>query len=140
MQYKNITGILSNAMKNIYVKSTNKKGRGVFAKRNLPKGTIIEIAPVIVLPKTDSVWEHNESILDNYYYAWKVNGKDACALALGYGSLYNHSYNPNAQYNQDYKNERLKIVAIKDIEEDQEITVNYNGDPKDKSKVWFDVK
>ena len=126
-------------MNNLYIKKTN-KGRGVFTREPIESGTEIEICPLIVLPKTDSVWQHNDSILDNYYYAWKVNGKDAAALALGMGSLYNHSYTPNTKYVQDYKKEEIAFVAIKDIKADQEITVNYNGDPKDKSPVWFKVE
>ena len=62
----------------------------------------------------------NESILDNYYYAWKVDGKKAAALALGMGSLYNHSYNPNAEYTQNYKTDEISFISIKDIDADED--------------------
>ena len=59
-------------------------------------------------------------------------------LALGYGSLYNHSYRPNARYVD--LSERTKLfTAIRDIAAGEEITVNYNGEPEDQTPVGFDV-
>ena len=56
---------------------------------------------------------------------------------LGFGSLYNHSYEPNAKYVRRVSKRVVEFVAIKDIKKGQEITVNYNfGDPDDKSKPW----
>lgn len=52
--------------------------------------------------------------------------------------MYNHSYNPSAQYIKDFKNNLIRFVAIKDIEEGEEIFVNYNGDPLNQEKVWFE--
>ena len=60
------------------------------------------------------------------------------ALALGYGSLYNHSYRPNARY--DDIGQLTKIfTALRDIPPGEEITVNYNGDPSDRAAVAFEV-
>ena len=60
------------------------------------------------------------------------------ALALGYGSLYNHSYRPNARY--DDVGQRTKLfTALRAIEPGEEITINYNGDPEDGSPVGFEV-
>ena len=36
------------------VKTTRKKGRGVFANRKIKKGEIIEVAPVIVLSRREA--------------------------------------------------------------------------------------
>ena len=60
------------------------------------------------------------------------------ALALGYGSLYNHSYQPNARYD-DESGQTKVFTAIRDIEAGEEITVNYNGEPEDESPVGFEV-
>ncbi len=76
--------------------------------------------------------------LYNYYFAWGPDSKDA-AIALGYGSLYNHSYTPNARYYKDFDNSLIKYVCITDIQKDEEITISYNCDPEDKSPVWFDL-
>jgi SET domain-containing protein len=31
----------------------------------------------------------------------------------------------------------MEIIAIKDINEGEEITINYNGDPEKKDPLWF---
>lgn len=122
-------------MRPIMMKHTEKYGRGIFAIRDIKKGEFIEEAPVIVVPATD--WKlMRESILLNYVFQW---GKDK-ALALGYGSLYNHSYTPNARYITNMQNNSIDFYAREDIPRGEEITVNYNGDPKDQSPLWFDVK
>ncbi|WP_231592462.1 SET domain-containing protein [Methanosarcina sp. Kolksee] len=124
-------------MLSISVKDSPGKGRGVFAQRNFKKGEVIETCPVIVLP-AEEIDSLELTQLYNYYFAWGSDSKDA-AIALGYGSLYNHSYNPNARYYKDFDNSLLKYVCIRDIQEDEEITINYNCDPEDKNPVWFDL-
>lgn len=51
------------------------------------------------------------------------------AIAFGFGSLYNHSYQPNARYVKRIAERTLDYVAIRDIQCGEEITVNYNGRP-----------
>lgn len=121
----------------ISVKNSPGKGRGVFAQRNFKKGEVIESCPVIVLP-AEEIDTLELTQLYNYYFAWGPESKDA-AIALGYGSLYNHSYTPNARYYKDFDNSLLKYVCIRDIQENEEITINYNCDPEDKTPVWFDL-
>lgn len=119
----------------VIVKKIKHKNRGVFAKKNFLKNEIIERSPVIVLNEKDS---HlcEKTILDRYLFAWK-NNQDG-ALALGCGSLYNHSYHPNAFWKHKYKKRELVFRALKDIKKSEEITVNYNHDPKDKSSIsWI---
>ena len=116
----------------IEVKRVKGKGRGVFARRAIRKGEVIERVPVLVLPYTENEWE---SGLAPYYFAW---GEGTVALALGYGSLYNHSYKPNARY--DDVGQLTKVfTALRDIAAGEEVTVNYNGDPTDRGKVGFTV-
>ncbi len=57
-------------------------------------------------------------------------------MALGYGSLYNHSYQPNARYD-DESGQTKVFSAIRDIAPGEEIVVNYNGEPEDETPVWF---
>lgn len=124
-------------MLRISVKNSPGKGRGVFAQQNFKKGEVIETCPVIVLP-AEEIDSLELTELYNYYFAWGPDSKDA-AIALGYGSLYNHSYNPNARYYKDFENGLLKYVCIRDIQKGEEITINYNCDPEDKTPVWFDL-
>jgi uncharacterized protein len=120
----------------IEVKRAKGKGRGVFARRRIREGDVIERVPVLVLPDGDETEVAGWEGLAGYCFVW---GKGTVALALGYGSLYNHSYGPNARY--DDVGQMTKIfTALRDIEPGEEITVNYNGDPEDRSPVGFDVK
>lgn len=118
----------------IAIGHTNGKGRGVFAKKHFGTGEVIEQAPVIIIQHEQ--WELIEkTTFYNYCYDW---GDDA-ALALGYGSLYNHSYYPNAIYVKKYEDASVEFVALRDIEPDEEITINYNSSPSDVSPLWFDI-
>lgn len=119
----------------IYTRTSEDKGRGVFAKQLIRQGEIFERAPVIVLPARE--WESLErTVLFNYCYGW---GEDS-ALALGLGSLYNHSYQPNATYTRNFEEQVIDYRALHDIHPDEEITINYNGDPLDLDPLWFSVK
>jgi uncharacterized protein len=119
----------------VEVKWTRRKGRGVFARRDIRKGAVIERAPIILLPTRDVFNQEPETKLSSYVFTW---GRDTVALVLGYGSLYNHSYQPNAEY---YDSGRLTQVfkAIRDIRSGEEITVNYNGNSTDRTRVGFRV-
>ena len=113
-------------------------GRGVFANVTFKKGDVIERCPVIVLPEHE---EQNleKSILATYMY-FLGQKKKRLTLALGFGSIYNHTHQPNAMYKDKYKEAVIEFVAIKDIEKDEEITVNYSqGNKKDNSPLWFEV-
>lgn len=121
----------------LYVRPSDHSGRGVFAGRRFAKGELIEEAPVLVVPA------HQRPVLDrtalyDYYYGWGAN-LDEGAIALGFGSLYNHSYRPNATYVKDFQARTVRFFALRDIEANEEITLNYNGDPDDQSPVWFEV-
>lgn len=109
-------------------------GRGVFAKKNYQKGELIEECPVILLSKR-SIPHIDKTELANYYFEWGMDYKKG-AIALGLGSLYNHSFESNAEFNQDFKREVVRITAITSIPKNTEITVNYNGDHTDKSPLW----
>jgi len=87
----------------------------------------------------DDLSNLKESILVKYYFSFEDN-KDLLVIALGFGALYNHSYKPNATYKKISKDKVIEFGAIKDINKDEEITVNYNsGDPDDKSQLWKDI-
>ena len=110
-------------------------GRGMFASRKFLKGELIERAPVIVIDEKQ--WPSAEkTILSNYAFDWGEQDEHA-AIAFGYISIYNHSYSPNAQLEQMPDELMMEIIAIKDIEADEQITINYNGDPANQDALWF---
>jgi SET domain-containing protein len=119
----------------VEVKRVKGKGRGVFARRPIREGEVIERVPVLVLPAEEVEGPDGWFGLASYCFVW---GRGTLALALGYGSLYNHSYRPNARY-QDEGRQVKVFTALRDIAAGEEITVNYNGDPDDPSPVGFDV-
>lgn len=119
----------------IEIRRSPGRGRGVFARCFIPNGTVIERVPVVVFPASDLQLDNKVATMYHYVFEW---GKDTVAFALGYGSIYNHSYTPNARY--DDLAQRTKIfTAIRDIQPGEEITVNYNGDPDDDGVMEFDV-
>lgn len=119
----------------IFVSSSPLHGRGVFTDEALAKGALIEVCPVMVIPP-EQRHLFDQSFLSGYYYEWDDG---AGGLAMGFGSLYNHSYKPNARYDPGEEEATLLITAVKAIQPGGEITINYNGDPKSKKKVWFDA-
>jgi SET domain-containing protein len=124
----------------IYISESKipKAGRGVFASVDIKRGETIEQCPVIEIPEHDAS-NINNSILVTYIYYLGEN-KDRMLLSLGFGSIYNHSDQPNAEYKEEHKNMAIDFIALNTIKKDEEITVNYNqGYQKDKSPLWFTV-
>ncbi len=119
----------------LYMAPSDLHKRGMFTAEPIDAGNTIEVCPVIVLSKKDRTAIH-QTTLHDYYFTWG-EADDACAIALGYGSLYNHSYEPNARFLIDMEMETISIRSIKNIEAGEEIKINYNGDPKDQSDLWF---
>lgn len=113
-------------------------GRGVYARRDIKKDEIIEKCPVIEVPKHDMA-NLRESILVTYFFYFGKN-KERQAVALGFGSIYNHSYKPNARFKIKHTEKSIDFIALNDIKKDEEITVNYKyQNPKNKRPLWFDV-
>ena len=119
----------------IEVKLVKGKGRGVFARRVIQKGELIERVPVLVLPIAEIQNADDWTHLASYCFNW---GKGTVALALGYGSMYNHSFRPNAKY-EDVGRQTKEFIALRQIDLGEEITINYNADPQDKTPVGFTV-
>jgi uncharacterized protein len=105
-----------------YVAASTLHGRGVFAAEPIPAGEVVEECPVLRFSAAER--EHiGATVLDEYYFEWDGDG----AIALGFGSLYNHSDDPVAEYLKDTVADRLTIRAITDIGADEEITLHYSG-------------
>src|SRR5437868_14690791 len=101
------------------------KGRGVVAMRPFRAGETIERPPVIVISANEAPLIR-DTRLAHYYFEWGDDCR-AAAIVLGYGSLYNHSYVPNARYEFCDAEECIEFFALGDIQPGEEITVNYNN-------------
>jgi hypothetical protein len=103
----------------VYVKKSSIHGYGVFAGKKIRKGETIEEC-CFVLNKCDE-----DNIIDFLFEAGK-----RYALLFGYGSLYNHSDQENADYTLNLKTKVARFVATRTIQKDEEIFVNYGDE-------WF---
>ena len=108
--------------------------RGVFATCDIKKGELIHEAPVISYPN-DQHQYIEKTILADYAFEYGIHHS---AILLGYGMLFNHSYEPNAIYEINFGNHTFDFFAYRDIKAGEEILINYNGDVDDKELLWFD--
>lgn len=122
----------------LYIAATGEKGRGVFSRERIPAGTVIEVAPVIVMELKDRL-HLDKTLLHDYIFEWGKL-KDRCAMALGWIPIYNHSYRSNCEYFMDFDDDSIFIKTVRRIEKEEELTINYNGDWNNAAPVWFDAK
>lgn len=118
----------------ITIKKSKVGGRGVFATRNFRIGETIEVCPVLPLTPKEFT-SISETTLGYYVYTWpgprqspKVDPSrySGSAVVFGYGSMYNHSFEPNADWSIDVKKRTMTFNAIKPIKAGDEIFHNYN--------------
>ncbi len=124
-----------------YVQDTGtEKGRGVFASRDFNQGELIEAAPVLVLLKP---FQELPPRIQRIVYNWQnlTSGENnSSGLIYGYGSMYNHNNPANMRYEANAEDEVMYYYAARDIQKDEELTVNYNdtqGAPDSKDDNWF---
>lgn len=115
---------------------SDKKGNGLIALQKIPKGTIIDISPVI--PFTEKEYKHmRKTRFKNYVFKWEENSSSS-AIAFGIGEFLNHSFNPNCDYEKSFTEKIIKFFSIKDVEKGEELTINYKRVSQSKN-LWFDV-
>jgi len=120
------------------IASSSNRGRGVFTTENISKGTVIEIAPVIVL-NAEERGNVEKTLLYDYIFEWGEDHKSA-AVALGYISIYNHLPDPNCAYQMDFEHQTITITTIKDVLVGEELFINYmNPEGASDKEVWFDT-
>jgi len=122
----------------LFIAPSGNRGRGVFTTEKLRKGTVIEIAPVVVMGQKDRQLL-DQTLLHDYIFEWGEN-HDQCCMALGYVPIYNHSYTSNCEYEMDFESELISIKTVRSIKAGEELFINYNGDWNDAKPVWFEVK
>lgn len=112
------------------------KIRGVLATKKIRQGQVIERCPAIIYPKNQSVIEL--TIFDQYVFDWDEQHE---ALALGYGSLLNHSYERNVEVDFDKNKGEVIFKALREIKAGEELLINYNDDslePVDQGYLSYD--
>ncbi len=129
--------MLLSQMPNLYIVNHPEKGRCVHCAEDIPLGAVIEICPLIILAEKDSKLIH-QTRLHDYYFIWD-EALNTTALALGYGSLYNHSSTANAELESLMDTNEIRFTALRNIPAGEEITINYQGAGKDgEVEIWFE--
>jgi SET domain-containing protein len=95
------------------------------------------VCPFIEIPDPDSTSLETDFLI-NYYYFFGEK-KERVLIALGFGSLYNHNYAPNATYTIKPEEQLIIFTALKNIKKDEEIVVNYNQGNGRCAPLWFEV-
>lgn len=122
----------------LFIGTTSGMGRGVFTNENIDEGTIIEVAPVIVMNGDDRKLL-DQTLLHDYIFEWGAQGKQCC-MALGWIPIYNHAYRSNCEYEMDFESETIKVTTMRAIRKGEELFINYNGTWNNQKKLWFDAK
>lgn len=122
----------------LFIAPTETMGRGVFTSEDILAGTIIEVAPVLVMSGAERKLL-DQTLLHDYIFEWG-DEKDRCCMALGYIPVYNHAYNSNCEYEMDFDNNLISIKTVTAIRAGEELFINYNGDWNDNKPLWFEVK
>jgi SET domain-containing protein len=103
----------------IYVAKSKIRGYGVYAGKSIKKGEKIEVCYAIISKGGDKT-------LEDFYF----DAKGKYALFTGYGSIYNHSEDPNADYTINITKRLATIKAQRNIRKGEEIFVSYG-------EKWF---
>lgn len=118
------------------------KGLGVIAARDIAAGEVVETAPTICFPGEAD--DFPDALRDRVFgFPGMAGLEDAAALALGYGSLYNHANPANMGYHALDDGSAIVFTAARDIAAGEELTINYDREPGDADEVrstesrWF---
>ena len=122
----------------LFIAPTQDMGRGVFTREDIEAGTLVEVAPVIVMTAAERKLL-DQTLLHDYIFEWGEQS-DQCCMALGYVPVYNHSYQSNCEYEMDFENLQILIRSVKPVKAGEELYINYNGEWNDNTPVWFDAK
>ncbi len=111
-------------MKNIYIKESGIDGKGVFAQNSIKKGETI-----FILKGKKMKWKITDEASSQYGPNWVGIGKNIWLDVVSPGVFTNHSCNPNSGIKG-----KVTIVALKNINKDEEITIDYSITEID--KLW----
>ena len=117
----------------------------MFAAVELPAEAVVEVAPVLLLHRADG--DHPGS-LARYVFVWDNDSAEtAYAMALGWGSMFNHSGTPSCRYvradddltiarltgdtcGRDLDNHlapALVFLTCRGVRAGEELTIDYSG-------------
>lgn len=111
------------------------KGRGVYAARDFRCGELVEECPVILV---DMATIFLPATLKTMVFGWKAESH-TFAIALGYGSLYNHDNPASLRREYDMQNQTIRFLARRDIATGEELSINYDkAEGVSDGNRWFE--
>ncbi|WFC99172.1 tRNA-specific adenosine deaminase subunit tad3 [Malassezia yamatoensis] len=109
-------------------------GRGVFASKNIARNVVIEVSPVLLFDPTEYGDHGRYTVLDSYTFVWEKREKGSTmALALGLGSLFNHSSNPNISYELNKSAQCIHYRTAREISAGDELCISYGS-----GRMWWE--
>ena len=114
------------------------RGRCVMAEAPIWRGALVERSPVLIIPPGDRA-AADATILFAYVFMWEhgtveedlYKHEGRSAVALGFTSLLNHSYNPNCEFIRHIDALTIDLIALRDIGAGEELTIDYQ------MTLWF---
>lgn len=114
----------------LVVRSTATRGRGVFTLDDVREDEVVEVSHVLAFA-ADEYKQLEKTSLYNYLFEWPADASGG-ALALGLGSLFNHSSSRRNVYHEfDFANQCIRFLAVRDLVAGEELLIDYGC-------VWFD--
>lgn len=118
------------------------KGRGVRANQPIAAGTLIESAPAVRLPPSEQALLDQTGVFPYYFAdpaAYGPQGSADCLLAFGSLTFCNHAAEPNAEvaWLENAAGFWATLTALRDIAEDEEVTLFYTNIAEYKSGDLF---
>jgi len=129
---------------NLTLRTSTRKGRGVFATEHISAGTIIDVSPVFLLTPEENKLHIEKTSLYHYTYNWPLttpaepitraqSGEATTtitiktqAVVLGLGSLFNHSSrDQNVGWLRDVERQVIVYRALRDIAKGEELCISY---------------
>jgi hypothetical protein len=111
----------------------------VFASKDIPSRTIIEVSPVLVLDPVENGEHISKTMLYNYTYNWPYTPKtkdeaestanpppaSTQAVVFGLGSMFNHStLHQNIGWKRDLENLVIRYITLRDIKAGEELCIS----------------
>jgi SET domain-containing protein len=111
---------------------TADKGRGVVAVHACSAGTVLECSPIITVPDVDLLNREGAlTVFDQYLLYWSDDPSRSVAMGGGLLMFYNHSSDPNIEFQSGPEPESMCVVALRDIAAGEELVYDYDV------PLWF---
>jgi SET domain-containing protein len=95
---------------------------GVFALAPIEAYELLEEAPYFVAPR-----EELAALPSCNAYSYDLSD-DELIIGMGFAGLYNHSTQPNVEFEIDKVNQAMRHYAVRRVEAGEELTLDYGED------------